>query len=472
MHPPSAEARRDAPAHSASIAPRSNVADPPRLDGMSHRRVPTYSLLREFAAEQQAHQVTERLLLLSTALAVVTNVPAAADAAVAAGLDVLDAATGGIYLLDETTHAQTLVASRGFPDDVVANFKHVPADAPVPSADVARTGAAIILRSPREMAACYPELAPIWEQMAVRALVVLPLSAANRVIGTLGYAFERPREFSDDEFAFALAVAHQASQALERARLFDAEHRARQEAESANAVKVKFLTTLSHELRTPLNAIGGYAQLLEEGVRGPVTPSQVEDLRRIQRSHAHILTLLDEVLEYAQLDARRTTYHLQRVSLSDSIQVGEALIAPQLSAKGLRYTRIPCAPGLAVRADESKLRQILVNLLTNATKFTPHGGAVTVSCELVGEPSGGSAAGAGASHVAVRVADSGIGIAPEHQARIFEPFTQLAGAGAAREGMGLGLAISRELARGMGGDLTVESAPEAGSAFTLMLPAA
>jgi signal transduction histidine kinase len=219
---------------------------------------------------------------------------------------------------------------------------------------------------------------------------------------------------------------------------------------------------MSHELRTPLNAIGGYAQLIEMGVRGPVTPAQLADLARIQHSQQHLLGLINSVLNYAKLEAGRVAYDLADVPLGAAVAAVEALVAPQMRAEGVEYEFPPCDPALAARADAEKLRQIVLNLLSNATKFTPPGGRVTVTC----------AAWEGDA-VAVRVADTGAGIAPHQLEQVFDPFVQVGRRlGSNAEGVGLGLAISRDLARGMGGDLTAESTPGVGSTFALTLPAA
>jgi PAS domain S-box-containing protein len=242
----------------------------------------------------------------------------------------------------------------------------------------------------------------------------------------------------------------------------EAERRARAEAERANAAKAEFLAAMSHELRTPLNAIGGYAELLELGIRGPVAAEQVEDLRRIRVNQQHLLGLINSVLNYAKLEAGRVEYDMADVPLGVAVAAVEALVAPQLRARGLTYDFPGCDPALAARADPEKLRQVVLNLLSNAAKFTAVGGRITVTCE---------SAGAGA--VAVRVADTGVGVAPDQLARVFDPFVQVGRRLASNaEGVGLGLAISRDLARGMGGDLTAESTPGVGSTFTLTLLAA
>ena len=236
---------------------------------------------------------------------------------------------------------------------------------------------------------------------------------------------------------------------------------ARAEADRANRAKSEFLATMSHELRTPLNAIGGYAELIELGIRGPVTPEQRADLEKIQRSQRHLLGLINGVLNYARVEAGAVHYDVADVPLDEVLATCEALVAPQVRAKGLTL-RYEAAPGaLRACADREKVQQVVLNLLSNAVKFTEPDGRIVLS---------GAAAG---TAVRVAVRDTGIGIAPEQLARVFEPFVQVdASLTRTREGTGLGLAISRDLARGMGGDLTAESTPGVGSTFTLTLPGA
>jgi signal transduction histidine kinase len=235
----------------------------------------------------------------------------------------------------------------------------------------------------------------------------------------------------------------------------------------------QFLTTMSHELRTPLNAIGGYAQLLEMGVRGPVTREQSADLARIQAAQQHLLGLINSVLNFARLEAGHVHYDVTDVPLMASLEDVETLVAPQMRAKGLSYT-LASDPALGagvreitVRADAEKLRQIMVNLLTNATKFTRPGGSVTVTVSRCAD----DAAKSGVGTVMVTVADTGVGIAPGRLENIFEPFVQVnRRLSSPDEGVGLGLAISRDLARAMDGELVAESTLDVGSAFTLLLP--
>ena len=215
-------------------------------------------------------------------------------------------------------------------------------------------------------------------------------------------------------------------------------------------------------MRTPLNAIAGYTQLLGAGVRGPVTPAQLEDLQRIRQSQLHLTGVVNSVLRHAKLENAMLGTDLETVPVPDVCAAVESLVMPQMREKGLTFAFTSNAPDLFARADPVKLRQILLNLLSNAVKFTPEGGHVSVTCD----------AGDQAGTVAVRVADTGIGIASVLLEKVFEPFVQVGAPMSSDEGVGLGLWISRDLARAMGGELSVESELGQGSIFTLTLPSA
>jgi signal transduction histidine kinase len=254
----------------------------------------------------------------------------------------------------------------------------------------------------------------------------------------------------------------------ERAAAFERERTARLEAEAAarraeeaNRAKAEFLAMMSHDLRTPLNAIGGYTQLLELGVRGPVTPEQAADLRRIRVSQTHLLALVNDVLNFARTEGQSVPLRVADVPVDEVLREVHVVVAPQMQERGLVYRYVPCDAQLAARTDRERLEQILVNLLGNAVKFTRPGGSVTLSCT------------ADPARVHVRVADTGIGIPSEKLDAIFDPFVQVdARRTGTQQGVGLGLAISRNLAQLMGGDLAVESTLGQGSTFTLTLPRA
>ena len=238
------------------------------------------------------------------------------------------------------------------------------------------------------------------------------------------------------------------------------EQGSRKQAERANSAKADFLAVMSHELRTPLNAIGGYAQLMALGVRGETTIEQRQDLERIQINQRHLLGLINSILNFARLEAGQVNFVTTDLALAKLLGELDAMVGPQMRAKGLTFAVDTCSADLRVLADGEKLRQILLNLLTNALKFTAPGGSVTIACARRGQ------------EVAIRVSDNGRGIAAAELGRIFEPFVQVDRhvTPEHEQGVGLGLAISRELARGMRGDLTASSVVGQQSTFTLTLP--
>jgi len=415
-------------------------------------------LLRE--AERTADRGA-RLQALATALGGALTRDDVAAAVVDQGVAALGARAGSLAVVVDGGATLEIVRAVGYPEDQVALYRRVPLEAPFPLADAVREGQAIWLCDDVERDARYPNLAELRRRNGGGAMAAIPVEAAGRVIGAIGLNFAQPRTFDEAERTFMLTLAAQCGQALERARLYEAERAARAEAEAANRAKLDFLAVMSHELRTPLNAIGGYAELMEMGVHGPVTEAQVADLARIQMNQRQLLRLINDLLNFVKLDAGHVEFAIEPVVVAEAFAAAEPAIEPLARARRIAFERGACPPELAVRADADKLRQILINLLSNAVKFTEPGGRVVLGAE------------GGDGHVRLRVADTGVGIPGDRLERIFDPFvqvdsrlTRMAG------GTGLGLAISRDLARRMGGDITVESAPGVGSTFTLVLPAA
>ncbi|HET7552319.1 MAG TPA: ATP-binding protein [Gemmatimonadaceae bacterium] len=237
---------------------------------------------------------------------------------------------------------------------------------------------------------------------------------------------------------------------------------AREAAEAGNRAKSDFLAAMSHELRTPLNAIGGYAELIDMGLRGPVSDEQRRDLARIRASQEHLLGLIGGLLDLSRIENGHVHYDIQSIAVAPMLADIEALVLPQATAKEQLLTCETRSPDLAVRADREKLRQVLLNLLSNAVRHSPVGASITVVAER-----------RDMEGVVIEVSDTGPGIPPERHEAIFEPFVQLdRSLTRSTEGVGLGLAISRDLARGMGGDITVVSVPGDGACFVLTLPAA
>ena len=237
---------------------------------------------------------------------------------------------------------------------------------------------------------------------------------------------------------------------------------AREAAEKANRAKSDFLAVMSHELRTPLNAIRGYADLLDLEIEGPLTNEQRAQLRKIQKSEGHLLALIDDLLSYTQIESGRLNYDVRDISLRSVIDEAFVLVEPRARAKGVQLeANLDGVGSDSIRGDPEKLLQILLNLISNAIKFSDPGGLVSIRCDEVRNE-------AGSSTVNIEVRDHGRGIPQDKLNDIFEPFFQVEkGLTRNSDGVGLGLAISRTLARAMSGDVTAKSEPGKGSAFVV-----
>jgi PAS domain S-box-containing protein len=230
-------------------------------------------------------------------------------------------------------------------------------------------------------------------------------------------------------------------------------------AEASNRAKTDFLAAMSHELRTPLNAIGGYAELIELGIAGPLSDQLREYLKRIRSSQQHLLAIISDLLNYSRIEAGQVAYDIERIDLRTVGDRVVDMIAPQASRRHIELAWERGPGEVPAQCDRLKTEQIVLNLLSNAVKFTPAEGRVTVACSLSGTDS------------RITVSDTGPGIPPDRLTDIFEPFVQLGRSlSTTREGTGLGLAISRDLARAMNGEIVVESVVGEGSRFTLSLP--
>ena len=256
--------------------------------------------------------------------------------------------------------------------------------------------------------------------------------------------------------------------ALREATRADAANAARLTVEHAHASLARFLAELGHELRTPLQAVGGYADLMAMGIHGPVTDQQRIVLERIHAGVVHLVELTTALVDHARIAAGHVDYVMTAVRVGSAMDAAASLILPQADARAITLTVEQCDDQLAVHADAGKLRQVLVNLLANAVKFTEPGGAVTMSAQVTVVTTTDTI-----PSVAISVTDTGCGISADDLGRVFEPFVQVGPRSDAHKvGVGLGLAISRDLTRGMGGSLTVESTPAVGTTFTLTLPQA
>jgi signal transduction histidine kinase len=422
------------------------------------------------SAQASADAATARLTRLQRITAALSNTitpDGVADSVLREAIVALECDAAAVVAI-EPDGTLALLGESGWLDPLMRSFAFQRSDQlRNPYAEAVESGNSIYLESLDRALAGYPD----FREAAGKsrgAWIFLPLEIEGRAVGAMAFGFAEPRMFSRADRTFADTVARYCAQALDRVRLRVAAATALTEAkdarlmaEHANSAKTLFLRGMSHELRTPLNAIAGFAALLEDGIRGPVNPAQVKDLSRIKRAAAYLLRLINDILTVAKLEGARPL-HLTSVAVNSVLVEVDTLCAIQAKAKGLTLSVVPSTPPILAVADEERLQQILLNLVTNAIKFTTSGGSITVSCELD-------------SNVArFDIRDTGVGVRETDIDRVFEPFVQInpSRTTPAQQGVGLGLSISRELARGMNGDLTLRSTEGLGSTFTLTLPIA
>ncbi|CAN5322934.1 hypothetical protein BH23GEM2_BH23GEM2_01760 [soil metagenome] len=299
-------------------------------------------------------------------------------------------------------------------------------------------------------------------RLGIRALLTAPLIARGKLLGAITFVSTQTGvSYNQEDVQLAEDLAARAALAVDNAQAYDLALVSQRSAEAANTAKTIFLGAMSHELRTPLNAIGGYMDLLDMGLRGPVTEAQHADFARVKANQQHLSILITEILNFARLASEGVSFAIADIDACSALESAVGLVEPLFAQKGVVFDGTSGGPGITVRADPAKVTQILVNLLANAIKFTPAGGHISTECTSTTDA------------VHLHVNDTGIGIAPEKHDTVFEPFMQLKEGLSVREGgVGLGLAISRDLARAMKGALTVESVEGKGSRFTLSLPRA
>ncbi|HSQ30488.1 MAG TPA: ATP-binding protein [Gemmatimonadaceae bacterium] len=408
-------------------------------------------------AAEESERRAERLQAATEAFTGALSLADVANLIVEQAIIALGAQSGALAAVESDGESVRLVAQRGIAaGTTLATFS---LRARYPLSTAIREARPVILSRPTDIEREYPTAMPLQESDRVRAAAAFPMSIGKQTIGGILVQFDAPHELNAADRAFMNALSRIAAEAFERARLFDAERQARAAAEAANRAKAAFLASMSHELRTPLQAALGYAQLMRSGVYGPVTEQQAEALSRVERSQLHLRRLIDDILDFARLEAGRVRIDAEPVALDEVMDEVTRLVGPDATKKQLSLaTRAPEDRDV-VLADHQRLVQILLNLVGNAIKFTPPGGQIAVEAVADG------------SREHIRVRDNGVGIPPERLQSVFEPFVQVDDAlTRTAAGAGLGLSISRDLARAMGGDITVESEFGHGSTFTVELP--
>ena len=444
-------------------------------DVTERRRLET-RLQEAYAAQEKRLKEMTGLNELLQALSRASDLRAALELATRALAELFDTFQCSITLLNETKDALIVAAQYSSrPDQPSVVGAVIPLQDNARTRQVIDTGKPVYVPDAPNDPLTAPETRRLLQKAGVYSHMILPLLARGELIGTIGIDIDRPdKHFTPDDVRLAEIVTGQIASVIANARLLDEREEAVRAAEAANKAKSAFLASMSHELRTPMNAILGFAQLLQ---RDPdLTENQREKLSTIARSGKHLLTLINDILEMSRIEAGQTRVNPDDFALPALLDNVVSMLSVRAEEKGLQLSlKLPPDLPHYVRTDESKLRQILINLTSNAIKFTETGG-VTLAVERrpaqkqhvtgllpVGQEQ--------LCTLVFSVTDTGIGLSPEDQERIFQPFAQTE-RGRRQQGTGLGLAISRHFADLLGGSLQVDSAPGAGSTFTFDIQAA
>ena len=425
-----------------------------------HREALTARVEAERAAAEASTRARwlSRLQQLTVGLSRTLTFNDAVDIALSLGSDAFEAQRATVRLLSPDRAALILAGDRNVPEELVLASRSLPVESAGLPGDVVRTGESVLLASRDEIVARYAGAEAAITQGNAQAAVSTPIRVGGEIIGALSYAYDLPREFDTDFVTSFRTFAKELGQAIDRTRGHARLDEARKAADAANQAKSSFLATMSHELRTPINAILGFTDLLEMDLQSNDGASAAEYVARIRRNTAHLLELINDVLDWSKVEAGQMPIEAGEAPAAAVIAESVSIVRQQAEAREITLDTV-CADGARYLGDPRRVRQILLNLLSNAIKYTEPGGHVAVRCAMSGDITSFS------------VQDTGIGIAEDEFDAIFEPFVQSEHVYTRTHGgTGLGLAISRRLARLMGGDVTVESGLGRGSTFTLSLP--
>jgi PAS domain S-box-containing protein len=411
------------------------------------------------AAERAALR-TARLQAITAALSEALTPSQAASAVLTHGLNALGAIAGSVALLTGGGRELEILDAVGFPAELVEEWRRFAVEREVPLARAVRTGEMVLLGTLENLEPPYAHLNYLHAMNGSRALAAVPLMVEGRPIGAMGLTFGEVQAFGEDDRSFMLAIARQCAQALERARLYQAEHRLRAEAEEANRTKDEFLATLSHELRTPLTAIIGWTKMLRMKELDEETAAHALDT--VERNAKAQAQLVEDLLDVSRIITGKLRLDVRPTELVPVVEAAMDAVRPAAAAKGIELRTAMDPQAGPVPGDAARLQQVAWNLISNAVKFTGKGGRVDVRLERVD------------SHVELKVSDTGQGIPPEFLPYVFDRFRQADGSTTRLHGgLGLGLAIARHLVELHGGAVRAES-PGAGhgATFTVELPVA
>jgi signal transduction histidine kinase len=403
--------------------------------------------------ERKGVRHAERMQTLTAALSGAATPAGIAEVVVSVGVHAVDAVAGAMFERVADRPQLDLVDATGYPATTVERWRHVAIDDATPIAAAMRDERPVWVRGRADWERDWPEVPEEERWPFGAALAVLPVALRGEPAGALVFSFDEPRAFDRAECEYLELLARHVAEALDRARLY-------RDAEAASQAKSDFLSVVSHELRTPLNAILGYAGLIADEIPGPINEAQREQLERLQAGARQLLEVIEQILTLTRADATpESESRIQEVGADALLAELVEQLGARARRKGVLLDRRGSDEVGVVRTDPARLRQLLQQLLENALKFTERGGQVTVAARREGD------------RMVIDVRDTGIGIAPEHLERIFEPFWQVdRGRTRRATGTGLGLSVARRLSRQLGGDVTVSSSPGLGTVFTVWIP--
>ena len=400
---------------------------------------------------------TNHLYALSASLSESLTLDSVAKAIVSRSRFVAGASAASVALLNEDRTELQIVHAEEYPEPVVEAWRSFAVGPGLCWTEALTTRQPVFVSSFSEWQVRFPASAPLGADCGFASLAGVPLLVDDAPAGVLMFHFVAPVSFDPEYRAVLVAVAHHSAQAIDRARLYESAQQARIDAEAANRSKDDFLSIVSHELRTPLTAVLGWASMLRKGSLDAPRMSRAIDA--ICTNAARQAELIDELLDVSRLVGGRAVFELREIDLRDTLRGVVEAVMPIAEAKGIEVC-LGTHPTVPVTADPRRLEQVFLNLLTNAVKFTPPGGRVTIDATICG------------AYVQVRVTDNGSGIDGEFLPFVFERFRQGGEPeGRTEGGLGLGLFIARQLVEGQGGTIRAESLGSGqGATFIVTLP--
>jgi PAS domain S-box-containing protein len=416
------------------------------------------TIARDITDRKQAADRSARLQSIAAALSEALTPAQVADVVITQGIAAIGAQAGSIALLSAQGDALELIGATGYPAPVLDSWRQVSLSEDVPLAEAARLKTMVLIESTAALAERYPKLGqPSISEY--RAWGAIPLLVDGHVNGTLGLSFRQAHEFSGDERAFLLTLASQCAQALERARLYDAEHQARARAEAAVRMREQFLSIAAHELKTPLTSLLGYAQLFQRRSQraGSLAEADQRALSVIVAQAARLNRMVAALLDIARIESGQLSINREPLDLCE---LARRLVAEAHEQTEEHPIEITCTPEqMLIEGDDLRLEQVLQNLIQNAIKYSPPGAPVTVRVEQQG------------AYAVVAVTDRGIGIPEAALAQLFQRFYRAPNVDERQiSGMGIGLFVVKEIMLLHEGTVAVESVEGQGSTFTIRLP--